>query len=96
MSRFNKTTKILAVTAGVLLIMVVGLSVQTAGFGVELTQLERQRVGMTKDKTYLEEQIAKSISLRSAENLARKYRFSKNYEIVYLNNFDNFAQANGH
>jgi len=93
MNRYAKLTKIFALTTGILLIIVVGLSVHTAGYGVELTKLELEYEQMLMDKVYLEEQIAKSISLKSAENLAKKYRYNKNFEILYLNDTDSFASV---
>lgn len=94
-SKFEKLNKIILSMVGFLLVVVVIVSVQTSALGVELSHLEQKQKELLSQKVVLEDSWAQNISLKNAQGLAKKYRFTQDYEVVYLNSTDAFAQLPG-
>ncbi len=89
----KKKIYILLTLGLVLAISSIAMTVEVAGSGMEIYQLEEKRQNLEKQKQSLEEELVKSLSVKNLSEKSPELGFTKPADLVYLGSTSPVANA---
>jgi len=89
----NVKNYVLTIVCGILVVLSVLMTVDTASSGAEIASLQKKETQLSDQKRVLEESLVKGISMSELQQKSVELGFVKPQNLVYVSNTENISAS---